>query len=237
VSLELIERAADALGRDLLQEVAFLGAAALPLWITEDGAPPSRATRDVDVIVEVVSLVGYYDLGDELRERSFSENPEAKQICAWKHTPSGLELDVMPTEAEILGFSNRWYGDALRGAVEVTLPSGTAIRAVPPPYFLGTKLEAFKGRGRDAGGVPDYLGSRDFGDIVSLIDGRAELVDEVRGAPEELRLYIADEFTSMQEDDRFDGGVAGALMPDNASQARRPLVLGRIEELVAAGRQ
>lgn len=37
-----------------------------------------------------------------------------------------------------------------------------------PPCLLATKLEAFKSRGRE-----DLLGSRDFGDVIALIDGRA----------------------------------------------------------------
>jgi hypothetical protein len=40
---------------------------------------------------------------------------------------------------------------------------------------LATKIEAFNGRGHE-----DFLGSRDFGDMISLIDGREELVAEVQ---------------------------------------------------------
>lgn len=232
MSIDLIERAAAALGPKLLGEVAFLGAAAMPLWITEAAAPQSRPTRDVDVIVEVGSLVAYYRLGEELRELDFQEDPEAQQTCAWKHLPSGLQLDVMPTDEAILGFSNRWYGDALQAAIEIELPSGTTIRAVPPPYLLATKLEAFRGRGSDSEGNPDYLGSRDFGDIVALIDGRPELVEEVIASATPLHAYIAAQFSRMQDDFRFEGGVAGALMPDQASQARRPLVLERVQRMI-----
>jgi len=57
VSIELVERAAAALGPELLDDVAFLGAASIPLWITEEAAPPARPTRDVDVVVEVMSRI------------------------------------------------------------------------------------------------------------------------------------------------------------------------------------
>lgn len=177
MSIELVERAAAALGPELLEEVAFLGAASIPLWITEEAAPPARPTRDVDVVVEVGSLIAYYAVGVRLRERGFAEDPKARQICAWNHEADNVHLDVMPTEAEILGF--------------------------------GTKLEAFRGRGRDADGEPDYLGSRDFGDIVFLVDGRVELVDEVLESPS-----------------------AGHLLPDQASQARRDIVLERIARML-----
>ena len=133
----------------------------------------------------------------------------------------------MPTESSILGFSNDWYPAALAAAVDVALPSGTTIRAVPPPHLLATKIEAF--RGRRAG---DYLGSRDFGDIVVLIDGRAEIVQEVGAAEEQLRTYLSAEFSRMQEDFGFDSGISGALLPDRASQARAALVRDRIQQII-----
>lgn len=233
MSIALIESAAAALGPELLEDVAFLGAASIPLWITEAGAPPARATRDVDVIVEVGSLVAYYAVGERLKERGFAEDPESPEICAWKHPATHLRLDVMPTEAEILGFTNRWYAESLASAVIVELPSGQSIRAVPPPYLLATKLEAFHGRGTDSEGGPDYLGSRDFGDVVVLFDGRPELVDEVLASPSSLREYLAAEFRRLREDFRFESGVAGHLLPDLASQARRDLVLERIRRVSA----
>ena len=234
MSVELIEAAARALGPELLDEVAFLGAAAMPLW-TEPAAPPWRPTNDVDVVVEVVSLIDYYRLGDRLKSHGFQEDPHAREICAWRHAPSDLRIDVMPTEAAILGFTNRWYGEALRTAVAVELPSGIVIRAVAPPYLLATKIEAFKGRGKAADGELDYLGSRDFGDIVALIDGRAELVDEVAAADGPLREYIKVELTRMREHFRFDGGVSAHLLPDWASQARSTLVVERVERMSGAG--
>ena len=53
-------------------------------------------------------------------------------------------LNVMPLDEKILGFSNRWYPDALHAAVPVRLASGIALRTITPPYFVGTKIEAFQ---------------------------------------------------------------------------------------------
>ncbi len=115
-------------------------------------------------------------------------------------------------------------------AIERELPSGRHITAVSPPFLVATKLEAFAGRG---GG--DYLGSRDFADVVSLLDGRAELVEEVRSSPGDLRTYLAEELEGHREHPRFLDGVYGGLLPDDASQARAELVvLPRIEAILAA---
>jgi hypothetical protein len=231
VSVELIENAATALGPELCREVAFLGAASMSLWVTEAGAPPLRPTGDVDVVVEVGSLVEYYALGERLKEREFGEDAGARQVCAWRHRPTELRVDVMPTAEGILGFANRWYADALRVAMEYTLPSGTTILALPPPYLLATKIEAFKGRGRSPDGELDYLGSRDFEDIVALIDGRPELVDEALNAEEGLSAYVAAELGSVRDDFQFESAVLGQLQRGFGGQGRRDIVLERIDRI------
>jgi len=190
MSIELLELAADAFG-PLLDEVVFLGGATVTLWITDPGAPPIRPTKDVDVVVEVATRGAFHDFEARLRERHFAEDQEDGVICRWRH-PGGLILDAMPSEPGILGFDNRWQGAAIPHAIARELPSGATIRAVSPPYLLATKLEAFKGRGNR-----DFLGSRDFGDIIALVDGREELVDETAQAPADVRNYIAAELRAL----------------------------------------
>lgn len=224
MSIELLELASARLG-PVADEVAFLGGASLFLWIDDPGAPEPRVTTDVDVIVVADSLGDYYRLSERLRGQGFQEDDLSGVICRWRH--GSLTLDVMPTDEAVLGFSNRWYGDALAAAQPTTLPSGAVIRAVPPEYVLATKLEAFRSRGAD-----DYLASADFEDVVRLIDGRERLGSEVESAARSVREFVAAEFRRMLSDPRFEPGVAGALLPDQASQARLPTVLERVRRLV-----
>ncbi len=58
-----------------------------------------------------------------------------------------------------------------------------------PPYFLGTKIEAFLGRGQG-----DMRTSPDFEDIIALLNGRSTLEEEILAAPRELRTYLANNF-------------------------------------------
>ena len=58
------------------------------------------------------------------------------------------------------------------------------IQIFKPTYFLATKLEAFSGRGE---GDPYH---KDVEDIIILIDGRTELLEEVRQAEFELKEFI-----------------------------------------------
>jgi Nucleotidyl transferase AbiEii toxin, Type IV TA system len=230
-NVDLIELAAAALG-DLVPEVVFVGGASIGLWITDPGAPDPRATADVDVIVDVTSLSEYASLAERLRARHFHEDMESGVICRWRLEASDLLLDVMPTSEDILGFSNRWYRPAITHAKSVRLPGlDVTVWAVFPPYLLATKLDAFAARGHG-----DYLGSRDFQDIVALIDGRAELIGEVEAANDALQQYLATEVARLQADPSCADGIAGALRPDAASQARSDIIgerLGAIADLAS----
>lgn len=94
-----------------------------------------------------------------------------------------MKLDVMPTEETILGFSNRWYKPAIEAAALVEL-DGFQLRVMTTPYFIGKKLEAFRGRGRG-----DFYASSDLEDIITVLDGRPSVVDEVEASPRELPLH------------------------------------------------
>jgi hypothetical protein len=227
VSVELLELGAAALG-PLLEEVVFVGGVSIVLWITDPAAPPPRPTNDVDVIVEVSSRFGYEQFSERMRAQGFAEDIESRVICRWRHARLDLMLDAMPTNPAILGFSNRWLAPAMPHALEHRLPSGALIKAVTPPYLLATKLEAFSDRGQD-----DLLGSHDFEDVISLVNGRAALVEEVRATSLELRVYLAQQITRLQAIPHFDEWVAGALRPDAANQARiEAIVLPRLAEIV-----
>jgi len=130
----------------------------------------------------------------------------------------------MPTVKDILGFANRWYPLALQTAELVTLPSGMSIRLISAPVFIGTKLEAFKDRGKDADGRPDFLGSHDLEDIITVADRRPALLGECHAATPELRAYLAAEFTALFANPEFEQALSGHLPGDAFSQQRaRPL--------------
>jgi hypothetical protein len=138
----------------------------------------------------------------------------------------------MPANASLVGFDNRWQGVALPHAEERRLPSGLVIRAISPPYLLATKLEAFRGRGRG-----DHLASHDLEDVVMLVDGREELVDEIAGAADEVRSHLSSECAALLSEPRFLDAIFGFLRPDMASQARAELiVLPRLRAIAAGAR-
>lgn len=217
-NIDILELAIDQLGV-LASEMVFLGGCATGLLITDPAAPPIRATKDVDAIVHVVSRAEYYRLSDRLREKGFKEDmSDDAPICRW--VGNNVILDVMPTDVNILGFGNKWYESAIENSEDVVLPSGKQIRMVSAPYFLITKLAAFEGRGQG-----DYLLSHDIEDIVAVLDGRPEIIDEVESVDPGLKVELAKKFRNMLADDRFTDAVYGHMPTDETSQARVQVVL------------
>ncbi len=220
-NLPILEMTVEQLG-SLADDMVFLGGCATGLLLTDAAAPAIRVTRDVDVITEVASRKDYHRLSGELRKRGFREDqsPDAP-ICRW--VAADVVLDVMPTRPEILGFGNAWYQPALDAAMPVELPSGNCIRMVTAPYFLATKLAAFDSRGKG-----DYVLSHDMEDIVAVLDGRPEIVDEVSHADSVLRNHLAARFADLLGDDIFLAALPGHLPDDTGSPGRMPLLTERI---------
>ena len=218
-----VEMVAQALG-DLMQDLVLIGGCTVGLLITDKAAAPVRQTIDVDLIAEVGSTVEYYALCERMKEQGFSEAPDADHMC--RYVRGALKVDLMPSSSEILGHStNEWYPAAVRSATKVVLPSSTEILVVAPPLFLATKLAAFYGRGQG-----DYF-HHDMEDIINVIDGRPELVEEVRAASFDVREYLQTEFDDLLADHRFVDTLPGYLRSDAASQARFPAILERIRRL------
>jgi hypothetical protein len=125
-NLVLLELIAAALG-PLRERFVFVGGCTTGMLVTDVAAAPVRATRDVDVIVEVLTLADYHALERELEKAGFrhDRSPEAP-ICRWIVGTS--LLDVMPTGERVLGFANRWITQASHTAESVKLPSGQMIK-------------------------------------------------------------------------------------------------------------
>lgn len=224
-NIAMIKRVASRLGH-LRERVVFLGGAATALLITDSAAPDVRPTMDVDVIVEIASKGDYYRLTESLRSAGFTEDiSEGAPICRW--LIDGIAVDVMPTDEEVLGFSNRWYRQALQHATGRLISDDMAILLVTGPYFLSTKIDAFHNRG-----VDDFVLSHDMEDIITLLDGRPEIVDEVKTAPEEVKAFLSQKFERFLQDRSFLDALPGHLPPDIASQQRLPILMERMRGIV-----
>lgn len=153
-------------------------------------------------MVEVATRGAYYRFEDRLREVGFSNDEDDGVICRFRHREPDLVLDAMPPDTSILGFENRWQAASLPHAIERTLPSGRAIAVISPPYLLATKLEAFRSRGEG-----DLFGSRDFEDVILLVDSRVELAGEVASSDPALRDFAAKDLADLVRQSSFDSAA------------------------------
>lgn len=217
-NLAILELVANALG-PVCDDVVFVGGCATGLLLTQTRPDRIRITEDVDIIAQALTARDYHAIEDKVRARGFSNDMRSgAPICRWVY--GTVTVDVMPTVPDILGFANRWYPLAVETASAVALPSGMRVRLITAPVFVATKLEAFKDRGRNADGLPDYLGSHDLEDIVTVVDRRPELLAECAAAPQDLRLYLAESFGRLLADADFNTSLAGHLPGDASSQGR-----------------
>jgi predicted nucleotidyltransferase len=209
---------------ELETDFVFTGGAIVGLLLTEPAAADVRPTYDVDIIVGIARYPDYAKLQEKLRQLGLHNDIDGPN-CRFRL--EGLIVDVMPSEGEILGFTNRWYGHAIHSAIDYTLPDGTVIKIISAPTFIGTKLEAFYDRGKG-----DYLLSHDLEDIIAVIDGRPELIAEVQACAEDLRRYIQDLFAKLLADSDFVDAISSHLAPDAGSQGRRRIVVERMGKIV-----
>ena len=210
--------------RPVLDDLVFVGGCTTGLFLTDPAAGGIRPTKDVDAIVDVTSYAKYASLAERLRALGLAEDTTpGAPVCRWRRAE--MIVDVMPTDASVLGFSNRWYPAAIETA-QVHLIAGHDVRIVTPPLFIATKLEAFHGRGAN-----DIAASHDLEDIVTLVDGRPEIVAEVQGADPAVRAYIAAEIRVLLDNADFVEALPGFLLPDAGSQARRGLLEERLRAL------
>jgi hypothetical protein len=195
----------------VLDDLVFIGGCTTGLYITDSAAAGIRPTEDVDVIVDVTSYAEYTSLAERLRALGLAEDATpGAPLCRWRRAE--MIVDVMPTDASVLGFSNRWYPAAIETA-HMRRIAGHDVRIVTPPLFIATKLEAFHGRGAN-----DVFASHDLEDIVTLVDGRPTITAEVGAAEPEVRAYIATEVRALLDSPDFIEALPGFLLPDAGSQ-------------------
>lgn len=205
---------------------AFVGGAIVPLLLDHPNLNPARPTDDVDVILELLSRTRYSDVEAQMRALKFDHDmtPGAPK-CRWL-LGGDLIVDIMPTDGTGLGLNTQWFTEALASASERTIRGDVRLRLISAPAFIALKLSAFRDRGDG-----DYYGSHDLEDLLTVIDGRAAIVEELAASPAALRTYVRNEIRKLIEVRDFRDALSGALPSDDASQARLPLLRQKLQRL------
>jgi predicted nucleotidyltransferase len=228
LQLEMLTKVAQALGRELLEKVVFVGGCTTGLLVTDEFTKEQiRYTDDVDLIVHVMGYPGWVALQEQLRQHGFMEKIDEDEDAICSMFLGDLRVDFMPDSPTLLGFSNIWYPQGMQTAQDYQLNKDVIIKLIQPEYFVATKIEAYKGRGNN-----DPLGSRDIEDLLNVFDGRASLVSEINASNADLRAYISMELDALLDTEYFDYAVQSMTHNDAAREA---LIFERIEACISNG--
>ena len=224
-----VELIAHVLG-PMRDRLVFVGGCAAGLLITDPTAAPVRITYDVDLAVQVAALRDYHRLEDEFAQLGFQRDMASNVICRWRYRD--LEVDLMPTDSAILGFANRWYPLVVETARNIKLPSGNEIRLITAPAFIATKFEAFADRGKG-----DVLGSHDLEDIINVLGGRPDLVQEISHTPPEIRRYLGTRCRDLLATKNFMDFLPGMIFPDELLAERVAILAQRLRLIAEYARE
>lgn len=226
--LQLLRKATAELG-PLSDEVVFVGGVVLGLLLTESLPDEDRVTDDVDFVVNVTTRADYYAFTDRLLKQGF-EHDMFGPVCRFRK--DRLIVDAVPIEPAVIGFSNAWYPEGFAKAGKVQISESVEIRILFAPAYLASKLEAFSSPTREFAG--DMLASRDFEDIVTLVNRRQELAEEFAQCSSELKQYLVLALRALLKSRDLEEGVSACLPSSLAGQQRRPLILERLRNLAEA---
>ena len=68
---------------------------------------------------------------------------------------------------------------------------------------------------------------------MAVVDGRAELVEDIRAGANDIRIYIAAEIRKLLVIREFLDALPGYLLPDQASQSCVSILLERLKKIAA----
>lgn len=118
-NIDMLQTVAKGLG-ELKNDMVFVGGVVAELYADDPAASDIRPTTDVDCVIELSSRIAHAQLEENLRTKGFAhDTSQGAPICRFVYR--GIKLDVMPTDSDILGFSNKWYGEG----IETALPLGS----------------------------------------------------------------------------------------------------------------
>ncbi|MEY4589955.1 MAG: hypothetical protein RL497_2031 [Pseudomonadota bacterium] len=206
ISIEQIKAVAGYLD-DLRMQVVFVGGATTALLVDSVAAAGARQTEDIDFVIDILQS-DFPQFEQKMRQLGFQHDQSVKApICRWTipHLGSELIVDAMPTDEKILGFSNRWYKETINTAWQLELASELFIQVVHPVYFLGTKFEAWLGRGKND------IYAHDLEDIFYVLEHRTGIETIVFDAAPEIQHYLADQCRSLLAHPGLDNNLPGLV--------------------------
>lgn len=223
INIKVIEKVAAALG-ELNEQVIYVGGAIVSFYITDMGADQPRPTKDIDISVQIST----YAEMDRLREKLATKGiyPATNQPVMYRYEFEDVLIDFIPYEPTSLGPTNPWLKPGFPHAYEVQAGDRT-IKILPVSYFLATKFEAFKSRGKN-----DPFVSHDFEDIIYVLDNNFEVVNIIKEGDENLINFMKEMATYILTHSSRNDIISGHINPYTSAE-RTPMVIEKLEQINA----
>lgn len=209
---------------ELKDQVVFVGGSVAELYANNPAASEIRTTIDVDCVIELSSKSEHAKLEDNLRAKGFTNDiSRDAPICRWVY--QDIKVDVMPTNSDILGFSNQWYPEGIENKIAKILPNGTKIFIFTPAYYLAAKFEAHNSRGGK-----DLRQSHDFEDIIYVLDNCSETLENIRTTNKSVKNFLKGECTKLLHMDNITEGI-GCMVPYGSQEENVEVILELIKDI------
>jgi predicted nucleotidyltransferase len=187
-------------------QVVFVGGATVSLY-ADRKAEEVRPTDDVDVLIEIWAYKDYAAIEEQCRNLGFENDKESGIIGRYK--VQGITVDIMTTTDDVLGFTNKWYKNGFRDSIEYSIDDDCSIRIFTAPYFIASKLEAFKSPDRLNNN--DGIYSSDFEDIIFVLENRLSIWEDIKKADNNLNEYLRHEFGQLMNNPFFEEWIEAHL--------------------------
>ncbi|MFO8062035.1 MAG: hypothetical protein R6U31_03825 [bacterium] len=176
----------------------FIGGASCGFYIDDPNASRVRPREDIDCIVDTSSDREFDQFIKQIASLGFEKNNASESQSRWDY--NGITVDIVKACRD----ENGWYPEGIRECEERIMGDVT-VRYLSLPYFLASKLEALKQRG-----TGDLSSSRDFEDIVIVLDGLAD-ISVLNEFPEDVLLFIKESFKSIIKRKDFYDALIGHI--------------------------
>jgi len=203
-NIEILQIVVKGLG-ELKEEMVFVGGTVAELYACNPDVSEIRPTQIVDCVVEISSRFAHAKLEKDLRAKGFTnDTSKGAPICRWIYRD--IKVDVMPSDSNIIGFTNKWYDEGIENKIKKTLPNGTDIYIFSPEYYLAAKFEAHKNRGGK-----DLRQSHDFEDIVYILDNCSEILKNINNTNATIKEYLSKECQNLLNKNSLIEGIESVL--------------------------
>lgn len=211
----------------LLPNIAFVGGATIIFYVDEEEGIDHRLrpTKDIDCVIDVATRLDFNNMEAQLRKLGFQPCIEqGAPLCRYLYR--GIQVDVMPKDGAVLGFTNQWYQPGIEQSESKVLPSGREIRIFSVPYFLATKLEAFLDRGNQ-----DFYRSPDLEDFITVLGARKSIRADLYNSADEVKDFLREKVRTFKDQENFIQSIEGHLAVYKDSQDRAREVLDILQSI------